>query len=118
MEKVISSAQIIVKQLGGISRLSAIIGAKNFVSSDQGYTLEFKIGKGAKNKINHIKIHHNPMDLYDVTFLRLYNRLDKQLNIKIPEYKKVSHIENVFCDDLMDIIEENIGMFLTLHPRV
>jgi hypothetical protein len=90
----------ILSQIGGIRRLSMMTGAKDFVSGED--RVIFKIGKGAKNKINSIKIVLNAMDLYDVTFLRVWGT-------KITTVKTV---EGIYNDMLQSTFEEETGFFL------
>lgn len=95
-------AQEILRQMGGIRRISIMTGAKNFVASENCIT--FKIGKGAKNKITNIKIELNAMDLYDVTFFRIWGT-------KITTVKKVDGIYN---DMLKETFENETGFYLSL----
>lgn len=94
-------AQEILRQMGGIGRISMMTGAKNFVASEN--SVVFKIGKGAKNKITNIKIELNAMDLYDVTFFRVWGT-------KITEIKKV---ESIYNDMLKSTFENETGFYLS-----
>jgi hypothetical protein len=94
-------AQEILRQMGGIRRISMMTGAKDFVAGED--KVIFKIGKGAKNKINTIKIELNAMDLYDVTFMRVWGTT-------ITTIKKVDGIYN---DMLKSTFENETGFYLS-----
>jgi hypothetical protein len=98
-------AATILEQIGGMRRLSVMTGAKNFVAGED--RVIFSIGKGAKNKINKVRITLNAMDLYDVEFLRIWGT----------DIKTVEKVEGVYNDQLMDIFENATGFFLTINPR-
>jgi len=61
-------ASIILAQLGG-NRFLAMTGAKNLL--DHGNALSFRLGRGARDGINYVKVALNADDLYDVEFVRL-----------------------------------------------
>jgi hypothetical protein len=95
----------IIQQMGGFGKISMLTGAKNFVAGVN--YVAFTIGKGAKNKINKVKVTLNSQDLYDVEFGREWGM----------KYTKISGSENIFNDMLMDEFETATGFFLTLKPR-
>ena len=95
-------AKTILQQMGGTGRLSAMIGAKYFTASENG--VSFKIGGGAKKGINGIRVNLNSMDTYDVSFLKL----------RKCEQKVVAEVKGVYCDELKSVVENNIGMYLSL----
>lgn len=91
--------QVLV-QLGGINKLQAMAGAKNFVKGKDFLSFKFQ---GAKY-VNYIKITLNSNDLYDLEFGKLSG-----LNYKIVEV-----VEDVFCDELIRIFEQKTGLYLNL----
>ncbi len=93
-----------LQQLGGINRLTAMIGAKNFTRSDADNYIEFSIGRGATNKANRIRITLTPMDLYKVTFYKI-----RGINVDI-----VGEVDGVYDDQLKPVIESETGMYLSL----
>lgn len=99
-------ASVIINQIGGFSRVAAMLGVKQFVAIDNG--VSFKIGGGAKGKINYIKIVLNGLDLYDLTFNRISVRKGEFDN------KEVAVFTDIYCDQLKEIIEETTGMYLSI----
>ena len=87
--------------LGGIRRLSIMVGAKDFRGS--GTKVLFKIGKGAKKKINKVSIELNGLDLYDVVFSRVWGKTDKV----------ISTHKNVYNDGLVELFEAETGFYLS-----
>lgn len=61
-------AQTILQQLGG-RRFVAMTGARHLVAGDN--FLQFKIGAGAVNGANTVKITLQPSDLYSIEFYRV-----------------------------------------------
>lgn len=61
-------AQTIINQIGGMGRLKAMIGAKDFLIIESG--VRFKFAK-AYNGINYISIVLNGNDLYDVEYKKV-----------------------------------------------
>jgi hypothetical protein len=98
-------ANTIITQLGGFGTISMLTGAKNFVAGAN--SVDFSIGKGAKNKINKVKITLNSRDLYDVEFGRVWGT----------NYTKIAKSESIYNDMLMDEFEEATGFFLTMNRR-
>jgi len=94
-------AQEIIRQLGNITL--SMLGANRLLAHDeQRGALGFRI-KGSR-KVNYIKITLNGLDLYDIEFGK----------IKRYDYDVVNTVENVYCDQVKDIIEENTGLFTRL----
>ena len=98
-----------LRQLGGPSRLNIVMGAKEFFSEDNGQSLVFKTGAGAKNKIKHIKITLDPNDTYTVVFSAISRKKDPDLNLYIPTRKEISRHPGIYCDRLETIIERETG---------
>jgi len=93
-------AETIASQMGGTGRLKLFIGAYDFFSCDDGQALCFKF-KGSQ-KANYIKITLNPMDTYDIQFKK----------IKDLEADLVGELNGIYCDQLVEIFEEQTGLFL------
>ncbi len=84
----------------GVIRLTAMIGAKNFIADNN--WVSFRFQAHAKNKSNYIKISLNEFDTYDLSFERVYGK--KKTVIK--EY------EGIYNDQLMGLFEEETGLYL------
>ncbi len=95
MKTMQSVAKTILQQIGHKSLY--MIGAKNFIGSDNG--LSFKIERNCKS-ISHIQIKLNGLDLYDMTFLR----------VRMCEAKTLSVVENVYFEQLNQIIKSETGL--------
>jgi hypothetical protein len=94
-------ANITLSQLGGSGRLRAMIGAKDFMSENDGRTLIFKF-KGCR-KSNCLRITLNALDLYDIEFLKI-RRL---------ECETIAEFEGIGCENLKGSIEEFTGLYLS-----
>ena len=88
----------------GTSRLSAMIGAKNFARSEKDYTIGFKFAAKAKNKANYCRIKLNASDLYDIEFI----------NIRGVNVKTVSTRSDLYADMLKSTFESETGLYLSL----
>ena len=98
-------ASTIFSQLGGMNRLVAMTGAKNFAfnAKDDGtVAASFRIGRNAKG-VNHVEIVLNGLDLYDVTFRRIHGT---KVTVK-------AETSNAYGDMLKDLFESATGMYLT-----
>jgi hypothetical protein len=91
-------AKEIYNQLG--KKAMFMMGAKNIAGDNN--SLSFKIS--GSPKYNFIKITLNSLDLYDVKFIKYFN------------YKITREVEvnNVYNDQLKDVIEKNTGLYLSL----
>ena len=96
-------AQTIAAQIG--RETFACLGARDLV--DLGNGLQFDI-QGC-SKINRVLIVLHPSDTYTVTFGRVGPTL--------PFWEEVSRCTDIFWDMLHDLIEEETGLYATLHPR-
>lgn len=107
-------ANTIYSQIGGRS-YSIMTGSKKLVygTTDEGDYLLASIGRGAKNRANRwLIVYDRGSDLYIVRFLRvIYRGKDMGKSELISEYR------DVFAEDLMDLFEDETGMYLTLAPR-
>ena len=93
-------AQIILQQLGS-NRFKMMTGAKNFCAVKNG--LSFRIPK-SQNGINYVEIKLNGLDLYDISFKRIYGS-------KVTDVNDASDIYN---DQLQAIFTENTGLYTHL----
>ena len=92
-------AQTIAKQLG--NKALFMIGAKNLMAGKN--YLQMKLGRNSGNW-NALKIALNGLDLYDMTFYKIRK-------LKISQEKTV---DNIYCDQLRDIIESETGLRTSL----
>ena len=106
-------AQTIAAQLG--RETFACLGARNLL--DLGDGLQFDI-QGCP-KINRILIVLHPSDTYIVTFGKLTQQRKENLGISYTEavWETVSRHTDIYFDMLHDLIEEETGLYATLHPR-
>lgn len=93
-------AETILQQLGGMGKLHAMIGAKNFSATETSITFRFMMNP----KINCIKIELNWKDTYDITYYKL-GRVN---------FKEVKKEEDVYATDLKRTIKETSGLDLSL----
>ena len=100
--------EIILQQLGGINKITAMTGAKNFMySSKDPNFIEFKF-KSCK-KANHVKIEYDKSkDLYEMIFYKI-KRVDG-----LPTPKIVRVFNCLFASDLIYTFEQYTGLRLSL----
>lgn len=91
------TAKTIFNQING-NRLSAMVGAKNFLADKNSLKFNFKMCK----KANICKITLNIQDLYDVEFFKFSNKTFK--------CSKTGCFENVFAEDLNRFFENFTGL--------
>jgi hypothetical protein len=96
------TASTILSQLGG-NMFASMTGAKNFTShSDNCGALSFFLPSNmTKNNIKHVKITLNGNDLYEVVFTK----------IRGTKVTQISKFTDVYCDELVNIFEENTGLY-------
>ena len=98
------NAQTIKQQLGG-GKFVAMTGAKDFMFSGKDSYLSFKIGKGAKDGINYIKIIYNQgKDDYTVEFC-----VFRGTNVTVKH-----RAEGVYADQLREIFQKHTGLYTSL----
>ena len=90
--------EIILQQLGG-GQFIAMTGARLF---HDGEKFIAKI-KGSR-KCNHLEISLNSMDLYDIRFCKIGRY----------EVKKDQTFNNIYFDDMKELIEQETGLCLSL----
>ena len=100
--------EMILEQLGGIGKLKAMLGAKDFMySSKDPNFIEFNF-KGC-DKANHIKIEYNEgKDLYDIAFYKI-----KKVN-GLAQPEEVKAFTDVFTSELKSTFRDYTGLELSL----
>lgn len=93
-------AATILQQLGGHSRLNAMLGLKDVFAVENGLSFKIKVHAAA----NYVKITLNGLDLYDVEIGKL-----RGMN-----YNIVKQVSDVYFDDLKSIIENTCKVHLSL----
>lgn len=91
-----SVAQTILNQLGGIGRLKAMTGARDFLAAPDG--VQFHVGRNAKG-VKAISVVLQPEDTYKVTFHGRKNG-DGQV------------LHDIYAEDLQRIFESETGLYL------
>lgn len=95
-------AEIILSQIGGMGRVKMMTGGYNFVALKNGVSFRIK-NRGA----NFIKITLNSRDLYDVEIGRIFNY----------KYKIVKTFDDVYFDQLYEVLYEGTGMYFKLFAK-
>lgn len=88
----------------GTSRLSVMIGAKNFARDEANYSIGFRFAAKATNKANYCRIKLNAMDLYDVEFITIRGATVKTVGIH----------NGLYADMLKNTFETETGLYLSL----
>ena len=101
-------AETTLTQLGGPGRLKAMIGAKDFMSDDEGRTLRFKFSGSKKANFLRITL---VADTYTLAFMKI-GRLNKK-TYETPVIA-VAELEGVHAEQLAAIIENVTGLYLSL----
>jgi hypothetical protein len=76
----------------------------NSLLQDGNAMLTFKIGGGAKNRINRVRVQLNAADTYDVTFYK-----GSPLNIAV-----VAEVEGIYADQLAEVFTDATGFATSL----
>ena len=97
-------ARTILDQMGGMNRIIAMTGAKDFVVLDSGVSFSFKMIAG----INKVIVRLTPADLYDIEFGSMRKKDG------IPTYTRRNLCEGVYAESLKKIFEKETGLFLSL----
>lgn len=98
-------AKVIYQQIGG-ARLKVMTGARDFTAhNDKCGALAFKLPRFVGVKINYIKIILNQNDLYDIEFSK----------VSKTAINSVSNLTDIFAEDLVDCIESETGLCLSLN---
>ena len=93
-------AAIILQQLGGQSRLNAMLGLKDVFAVENGVSFKIKVHAAA----NYVKITLKGLDLYDVEIGKL-----RGIN-----YNIVKQVSDVYVDGLKSLIEDTCKVRLSL----
>jgi len=93
-------AKIILSQLGGTSRLNAMLGVKQFCSVENGVSIKYKVA----SPVNYIKIILNGLDLYDIEMGKIRGNT----------YKIINSVSDVYVEDMKNIIEDTCKVRLSL----
>lgn len=96
-------ANTIVQQLGGERRLSAMIGAKDFVGDEVSVTFKWKAK--AKNKANCLQVILDPDDTYTLRFYKIGRGFDVSV---------IKEQSGVYADGLIRSFESATGLRLGL----
>lgn len=100
----VTLSQLTQVEKGGYGRLVAMLGAKNFVVSEEEAFVSFKWGMKAKNKANYVKIALNGLDYYDVEFGY----------IRAGKYTVRSVTENLDFMQLKPHFEDETALYLSI----
>lgn len=97
-------ASIILSQLGGTSRLSAMIGAFNFAYNSVERSVSFRFRAKSPEQINHITIILSANDTYAIEYRYLRG-------VNVTEKGKQ---QDIYADALKSTIERTISLSLSL----
>jgi hypothetical protein len=100
-------AKTILDQMGGMSRIVAMTGAKDFLAIDNG--VQFSFAKGIAG-INKVIIRLTGADLYDIEF----GSVRKNRKTHLPEYVRRNLCQGVYAERLKPIFEKETGFFLAI----
>jgi hypothetical protein len=97
-------AEEIVRQMGGMGRLRAMIGAKDFIGGPN--WVKFSWPAKAKNGANTVKILLQPDDTYWVGFFYVRRGMTE------PTWK--GQWDGIYADGLKRLFEQQTGLYLSL----
>lgn len=99
-------AETIIAQMGG-HRMLAMVGGFASYSMEEGLvTLSIRFMAKARRRINHVEVHLNCADMYDVEFWHI--------NARSAKWNKIERIEDVFADQLRGLFQEITGLATSL----
>ena len=93
----------ILKQLGGINRVAAMIGVKHITYGRQATNIRFKAR--AKNSVNQLTIRLQPSDEYTIEFIR----------VRAGKSKVIETLKDVPAENLKSAVERTTGLYLSLR---
>lgn len=93
-------ATVILSQLGGSGRLNAILGVKQLTIVENGLSIKYKVS----SPVNYIKITLNGLDLYNIEMGKIWGS----------NYKIVNQVNDIFVEDMKNIIEDTCKVRLSL----
>lgn len=100
-----------LEQLGGMNKVSVMIGAKDFMQSQEDSYLQFShrkgINKGVKVRIQLVG------DLYTITWYQR-KRVEVMPGVKMTDFVECDSVEMVYGDQLKEIFENHTGLYLSL----
>jgi hypothetical protein len=103
-------ADAIARQLGGVGRLRAMIGAECYSFATPGASgLSVRFRARSLNRANWIEVTLERDDTYRVVFWSLSTRRPRRL---------VSEFREVYAEGLRDLVESETGLALSLCPRL
>lgn len=95
----------VIAQMGG-PRIFAM--AFDACAYDQKATsVTFRLAKGLRRKLTHVRVTVMPTDTYKVEFLKVPTK-------NVLDQKVVSEIDDVYCDVLKTVVEKGTGLYLSL----
>ena len=97
-------AEIILRQLGGRSRLSVMIGAQHFYGTEGSRALTFRFPNTAAGRPNAIVIRLDDNDTYTMRFSR----------VRGSSVRVVKEVSDVGVESLRRIFEETTGLRIAL----
>lgn len=100
-------AKTILDQMGGVNRISAMTGARDFVAIERG--VQFSFPKAIAG-INKVIIRLTPADLYDIEF----GVVRKSRQTGAMEYTRRALHDGIYADGLKRIFEKATGLFLSI----
>lgn len=103
MERNPEIAATILRQMGGIGRIRAMTGAKNFI--DYGNGVSFQFPNKAAGRPNLCKVTLRPEDTYLVEFGRHRGTT----------YKVLKTLDGVYGDMLKSLFEQESGLYLSFR---
>lgn len=95
-------ADTIAKQMGGLGKLRAMLGAHSFATSGNDFSFVFP--NKQRSKGNSVKVTYNPgSDLYTMEFF----------NVSVKGVKRVAKYDDLMWDQLVEVFERQTGWYLT-----
>lgn len=102
-EEYMEVAMTTLRHMGGVGKLSAMLGTKTFTPVLEGCGgIQFKF-KGCK-KMNAVRIELDGNDLYSMEFYKMFKG----------DWKTVMVHSGLYCDMLKPVFEKTTGLYLSL----
>ena len=100
-------AETILKQMGGASRISMMIGVKQFLTEENAVSFKFKAGR----KANYCRVELLSDDTYKMEIKKL------SMSRKTGEFKQkvIMETSGLYWDQLKDVFERNTGLYLSIR---
>jgi len=103
MERNPEIAATILRQMGGMGKICAMTGAKNFI--DYGNGVSFRFPNNVKGRPNTFKVTLDPDDTYSVEFGRCRGTT----------YKILKTLNGIYWDMLKSLFEQESGLYLSFR---